>query len=1115
LSGASGANIRVDGKVFAQFWIGDTRYDYAMLVGDLQGLDILLGLDWMKAVGANIDFCTMIATFGPRQQVQLRDKVRPEEADQAQQGYVKVLSDRILVAGHTTKVFCTVMDGWTAKTPAVFDPHVTFGDGIHIPSCLVQPDPDTGQFELGIMNMTTEDWDLDHGVVLGQVQAAQPASRPTEEFNHASHARTPGYKIWQVSAQVWGDMRPNGEEEGVVPEFVNENLVPERDIAPPRGRVAAARSLRVAVSNEGRRETRASGAMNAVAGVPEAPEVDTVYHVYNCQGEEISGEGGVPSEELSFGVAKPRRWDSSLLLKGPEVGLRSSQPIHAVRKVEPHPTGSSVERLPEHFRCMMPPPGVLNQEQLAEAVDLVLRYQDLFVDPDGKVGFTHKVKHKIDTQEAEPIKMHPRRKSFPEKQAIEQEIRKMLENGQIMPSKSPWGAPVVLVKKKDGSLRFCIDFRRLNEVTKKDAYPLPRIEECLDALNGSKFFLTMDLASGYWQVAMDPLDQEKTAFTTHMGLYEWIVMPFGLCNAPATFMRLMEMILADIVWSRCLVYLDDIVAFGSSFRVAFANLEAVFVRLRSAHLKLKPKKCELFRQQVEYLGHEVTPDGVRPAPGKVDALHDWLPPKSLAEVRTYLGFTGYYRRFVPDYSEKALPLTKLTKKNVPFAWGEAEQQAFEALRQDLMKVPLLYYVDTSLPFYLDTDASNYAIGAVLSQRRGQEEFPLAFASKTLNTSRQRYCTTKRELYAIMFFMRYFQGYVKGSMVYIRSDHSALRWLMRFDGQDTMYDRWIHELQGYHPWEVEFRPGKAHSNADALSRVYRDCKIAECEACQRMFRKNARCRDEFSEDSGEDRRKPDDDDDNDRPDHKDYASWDLLLHRTESHDGVFGVTRRRPSQHDERHRTKVNPAKGKRREAHEEVHGRGANYRVTRAQARRERARRKAARDAGKVPGKSPRADAESPRVNHGLRPRAPEGRGVAARGEAGIGGDGPDPAGPVRRKKRGHGWGRRKRRGTAPELPPVIDGGESGYDSSAPEGHRDPLGHPGDGGGDTSGDGSGDGVPPGAGLRRDGGSETMDPKRRDPVLTRGSRPALGPTLPPGQGEKGLLGGTEGFPVVLS
>jgi hypothetical protein len=262
---------------------------------------------------------------------------------------------------------------------------------------------------------------------------------------------------------------------------------------------------------------------------------------------------------------------------------------------------------------MIPEDGVLTSDQERRLCEVILSYSDIFVGPDGKVGFSDKITHKIDTGDALPVKQNYYRRSQTERDHIDKEVSGLLESGKIRPSKSPWGAPVVLVKKKDGSLRFCIDYRRVNAVTKPDAYPLPRIDECLDSLEGSRFFSTLDLASGYWQVAMHPGDAEKTAFVTHRGLYEWVVMPFGLCNAPASFCRLMEMVLSDIVWSKCLVYLDDVLAFGRDFPTALANLTDVFDRLRAANLKLKPNKCHLFATRVDYLGHEVGADGIRPS----------------------------------------------------------------------------------------------------------------------------------------------------------------------------------------------------------------------------------------------------------------------------------------------------------------------------------------------------------------------------------------------------------------------------------------------------------------------------------------------------------------------
>ena len=320
-----------------------------------------------------------------------------------------------------------------------------------------------------------------------------------------------------------------------------------------------------------------------------------------------------------------------------------------------------------HLRQMLPDKG-LTPEQYRKAEGLLEECKSAFVGPDNAVGYTDLVKHTIDIGDTKPIHDPPRRISFKQKEALDAELDSMLKGGKIVKSRSAWASPVVMVLKKDGSIRCCIDYRRLNEKTKRDSYPLPRIDDALDSLGGSKWFSTLDLASGYWQIAMAEEDVEKTAFCTHRGLFQWLVMPFGLCNAPATFERLMESILGDLQWHKCLVYLDDIIVFGDQFDLAFENLRQVFYRLIEAKLRLKPKKCFLFRNEVEYLGHVVTDEGIKPCPKKVAAVKEWKTPTTLKQVRGFLGLASYYRRFIPNFSELASPLTHLTKKDVPFEW---------------------------------------------------------------------------------------------------------------------------------------------------------------------------------------------------------------------------------------------------------------------------------------------------------------------------------------------------------------------------------------------------------------------------------------------------------------
>ena len=248
------------------------------------------------------------------------------------------------------------------------------------------------------------------------------------------------------------------------------------------------------------------------------------------------------------------------------------------------------------------------------------------------------------------------------------------------PSKSPWASPIVLVQKKDGTTRFCADYRKLNDVTRKDAYPLRRIDTTLDTLAGSKWLSTLDLLSGYWQVELEERARQKTAFCTTEGLFQFRVMPFGLCNAPATFQRLMYLVLAGLQWSHCLVYLDDVVVLGRSFDEHLRNLELVFRRLREAGLHLKPSKCSLFRHKVQYLGHIISREGVAADPSKIEKVATWPTPTSVRETQQFLGFAGYYRRFVQDFTHITRPLHRLTERRATFMWTDECQGSFDELR---------------------------------------------------------------------------------------------------------------------------------------------------------------------------------------------------------------------------------------------------------------------------------------------------------------------------------------------------------------------------------------------------------------------------------------------------
>lgn len=287
-----------------------------------------------------------------------------------------------------------------------------------------------------------------------------------------------------------------------------------------------------------------------------------------------------------------------------------------------------------------------------------------------------------------------------ETQTQREEVQKMLAAGVIVPSNSPWTSPVVLVNKKDGSKRFCVDYRKLNDVTQKDVYPLPRTEEVLDELGKAQWFSKLDLKSGYWQIVVDPADRQKTAFITRDGLFEFIVMPFGLTAAPATFQRLMDTVLKGLLWKNVMVYLDDIIIYSKSWRDHVQALDDVFRRLRAANLKASASKCALGQTEMQYLGHLVTRDGILPDASNVQAVMDAAAPKTVRDVRSFLGMANYYSQFVEGFAAIARPLYQLTKKDTSFQWTDDCEDSFQALREALVSAPVLRRPDSALPYVL-------------------------------------------------------------------------------------------------------------------------------------------------------------------------------------------------------------------------------------------------------------------------------------------------------------------------------------------------------------------------------------------------------------------------------
>ena len=447
-------------------------------------------------------------------------------------------------------------------------------------------------------------------------------------------------------------------------------------------------------------------------------------------------------------------------------------------------------------------------------LDTLMQYTDVF-QPD--LGETDVIQHRINTGTSPPIRQYPRRLPYAYREETRKQIAEMLDQGVIRPSHSPWASPIVLVRKKDGTFRFCIDYRKLNSVTIRDAHPLPRVDDLLEALNGSSIFSTLDLRQGYWQIKMHPDDKEKTAFVTPDGLYEFDRLPFGLSGAPATFDRALEIILSGLQYDICLCYFDDIIIPSTTIQEHCEKLSLVLDRFRTHNLRVKASKCRFGAKTVRYLGHVVSAEGVHTDPAKIESVKRIATPQNVAQVRSFLGLAGYYRKFIHNFATLTYPLVELTKKGKPFCWTEVHDTAFSALKASLCATPVLAFPILDRQFVLQTDASDVGLGAVLTQIDGNEnERVVSYASRTLSDCEKNYSATEKELLAVVFAVEYFRVYLLGRKFLLLTDHIALRWLHSTEPKGRRA-RWIMDLQEYE-FEVHHRPGTQNSNADALSRL---------------------------------------------------------------------------------------------------------------------------------------------------------------------------------------------------------------------------------------------------------------------------------------------------------
>ena len=449
---------------------------------------------------------------------------------------------------------------------------------------------------------------------------------------------------------------------------------------------------------------------------------------------------------------------------------------------------------------------------------LVKKFCDNFSKSEWDLGECDVTTHRIEVEPgSKPVKIPTRRLPLHYKEDLQKKTDVFLEKELIPPCHSPYSAPAILVPKKNGKLRLIIDYRQLNKQTIKSTWPIPSIEEKFDTLEGSAFVTSIDMSAGFYQVPLEKFSQDYTAFSTPFGCFNWLRMPMGPTGSPPTFQSLVEKVLAGLTWKICVPYLDDIIIFSSTPEEHLERLRLVFQRFCAHTLKVNPHKCDFFRMKVHFFGHIVSKDGLEVDPSKIEAVQIFPVPRSQTEIKLFLGLASYYRRFVPKFAEIARPLHKASETSAKFEWTRETQDAFESLKLKLTSNPILVFPCLKEPFILYTDASQFAMGAVLAQVQDGKERAICYASRSLSKSQTKFFATRRELLALITFTRYFRHCLLGQKFTIVTDHSALQWLHSFKDTDGRTSRWLEKLAPC-DYEKRHRPGKSIGHADGLSHI---------------------------------------------------------------------------------------------------------------------------------------------------------------------------------------------------------------------------------------------------------------------------------------------------------